>query len=542
MKTQSTSRAAFFNSRLLTGFALCSVGLLLALAGLSKSVTGLIAATPDPNTHHQHHHYKLIDMGTFGGHESAINFAVDDNDRSVNKRGVTVGFSATSTHKLPQSHPLICGGDDGYGSFITHAFRWQDGTVIDLGALPPAETNCSNTYQVNANGQIAGFSENGQIDPLLGFNQSRAVRWKDGEIEDLGSFGGNQNGAIAINNRGQIVGNSQNATPDPFSCWGPTSTECRAFLWQDGVMRDLGTLGGNDADAVYINERGQVAGVSYTSTIPNPVTGVPPIDPFLWENGTMLDLGTLGGAVGSASGLNNRGQVIGLSSVAANPGACFTEFDPDCHPFFWNHGTLIDLNTSTIGGIPQIADGINDVGEIVGAAAFPTQVYDAYLWRNGSATDLGHLTGDCYSEGFAINTHGQMAGNSFSCQTEFNNNFHHGFLWENGSIVDLNALIPADSPLQLVAAADINDRGEIAGLGVPPGVDPHKAFIRGHAFLLIPCDENHPSVEGCDYSLVEASAAPSAGPAVRKAFGHMPRASLWRRDNRFHFPTFGPRN
>jgi probable HAF family extracellular repeat protein len=71
-------------------------------------------------------------------------------------------------------------------------------------------------------------------------------------------------------------------------------------------MQDLGTLGGPDAQALFINERGQIAGTSNTSTAPNPVTGVPPRDPFLWENGKMLDLGTLGGAVGFVIGLNNR--------------------------------------------------------------------------------------------------------------------------------------------------------------------------------------------------------------------------------------------
>src|SRR5207247_7168874 len=43
MKKQSASQSAFFNPRVLIGFVLCSVGLLLALGGLSKSVTGTIA-------------------------------------------------------------------------------------------------------------------------------------------------------------------------------------------------------------------------------------------------------------------------------------------------------------------------------------------------------------------------------------------------------------------------------------------------------------------------------------------------------------------
>ena len=63
-------------------------------------------------------------MGTFGGSLSALNFTTDINNRTVNLPWVTVGLSATAAPKLPHSHLLICGGDDGFGSFITHAFRW----------------------------------------------------------------------------------------------------------------------------------------------------------------------------------------------------------------------------------------------------------------------------------------------------------------------------------------------------------------------------------------------------------------------------------
>jgi hypothetical protein len=193
-----------------------------------------LAAQDSQDHKHKHHHYKLIDMGTFGGPNSSF--------PSLNRRGVVVGWSATSILKLPQSDPNICGGIDDVGSFITVAFQWQNGTLTDLGALPGG-SNCSMPFSLNAKGRSVGESENGEFDPLTGFNQSRAVLWEDGEIKDLGSFGGNQNTAFYVNNRGQIVGGSQNAIPDPFSCWGPSSTQCRAFLWQDGEMQDLGTLG-----------------------------------------------------------------------------------------------------------------------------------------------------------------------------------------------------------------------------------------------------------------------------------------------------------
>jgi len=75
----------------------------------------------------------------------------------------------------------------------------------------------------------------------------------------------------------------------------------------------------------------------------------------------------------------------------------------------------------------------------------------------------------------------------------------HTFLWEgNGPMVDLNTLIPAGSSLQLTYAVAINDRGEIAGFGVAPGVPPENHETEGHAYILIPCDENHPNLEGCD--------------------------------------------
>jgi probable HAF family extracellular repeat protein len=254
----------------------------------------------------------------------------------------------------------------------------------------------------------------------------------------------------------------------------------------------------------------------------------------------MQDIGSLGGVVGFIGAFNNRGQAIGGSSTAANPGACYVaanqsiEFgDPDCHPFLWNQGALIDLNTSTIGGSPVTSDGMNDAGEIVGAAAFPTQVYDAYLWRNGMATDLGHLAGDCYSEAWAVNLKSQVVGDSFACGSVF---LDDAFLWESGSIVNLNSLIPHGSSLHLVLVSDINERGEIAGMGVPPGVSPADVFTQGHAFLLIPCDENHPGLEGCDYSLVEAPAAiAQTHPAVNKASSQPLPQSLLRRLSPHHF-------
>jgi probable HAF family extracellular repeat protein len=80
-------------------------------------------------------------------------------------------------------------------------------------------------------------------------------------------------------------------------------------------MRDLGTLAGPDAFAQYINDRGQVAGFSYTNNAPTS-SGGPQVNPFLWNNGTMMDLGNLGGTFGQVNDLNNRGQVVGTMNLA----------------------------------------------------------------------------------------------------------------------------------------------------------------------------------------------------------------------------------
>jgi probable HAF family extracellular repeat protein len=458
-------------NRHLLAVRIASVALTLAFAAPSE------AAAP------QHHHYKLIDIGTFGGPESFVNEpnAFINAAGDLDRMGSVVGSATTTVPLTATSNPLGCSGLGSTVGFVMHPFAWRDGRLSDLGALP-GPANCAAASAINSRGEIVGGSENGEIDPLTGFNQSRAVRWKNGRIETLGSLGGNQGTAAAINARGQIVGIATNDTPDPIGCFG-LGTQCRAFLWQNGEMQDLGTLGGPDALGFLINERGQVAGAAYTSFASMTT------DPFLWENGTMTDLGSFGGTFGVPLALNNQGQVVGSSNLVG---------DNTSHPFLWDHGTLIDLGT--LGGIFGTANAINEGRDVAGNATNAgDQAVHAALWRNGAITDVGTLPSDSCSSANAVNAKRQVVGISADC------NFvsRRAFLWEGGSIVDLNTLVGSDSHLQLTIAEAINDRGEIAGNGTPPGC----AVLEncGHAFLLIPCDENHPGIEGCDYSPVEVS-------------------------------------
>jgi probable HAF family extracellular repeat protein len=479
-------------------------------------VTMLLAlAMPLPGAAAQkHHHYKLIDMGTFGGPASnAINY--------LNNRGEMVGGSATPVPAPPTMNPFGSGGFDGAGPvpFIFHAFLWKNGNVIDLGALPPVDLNFSSPQgPPNEKGETVGVSENGIIDPIVGFTQIRAVVWKDRQILDLGTLGGNESDAFTLNNRGQVVGFALNATPDPFSTFylqifgSSAGTQTRAFLWDKrSGMQDLGTLGGPDAQAAFINERGQIAGFSYTNSTPNATTGFPTLDPFLWKDGKMVDLGTLGGTVGAPNALNNRGQVVGLSNLAG---------DVTFHPFLWSApGPMLDLGT--LGGNNATATAINDAEEVIGSSDLPGgQATHAFLWtKKDGIKDLGTAyTFDTCSDPGAINSAGQIVGASRGC--DFSS--QEAVLWENGEIIDLNTLIPPNSALILTRAFTINDRGEIGGLGVIGGIgEPPGCFndsVCGHTFLLIPCDEGHPNVEDCDYSLVDA--APAGQRSAEASQGH----------------------
>jgi uncharacterized membrane protein len=129
-------------------------------------------------------------------------------------------------------------------------------------------------------------------------------------------------------------------------------------------------------------------------------------------------------------------------------------------------------------------------------------------------TDLGLLYADTAGNAYSVNAKDQAIGVTVPC-TKVNLDdscdgpVYHSFLWENGSMVELQTLVIPGSGITLScahcgeAAYNINDRGEIAGQGVLSNGDTR-------VVLLIPCDEDHPNIAGCDYSLVKAAAVPSS--------------------------------
>jgi probable HAF family extracellular repeat protein len=418
---------------------------------------GALSARAARPSGHIEYPYRLVDLGTYGGPNSFQNYP----GRSLTDDGAAIGEADTA---VADPNAPICFSD----CTVSRGFEWRHGKRADLGALPGPNSSCP-TW-INERGLVAGVSEDG-VDEKAGAPLDSAVLWSGHRLIPLGTLGGNQSDAGAVNNRGQVVGAALNAVsdPDPGSAGVLATTNCaiipinttevRAFIWHRGVMHDLGTLGGPDAMASWINNRGQVVGQSFTSSSVNESTGYPTMDPFRWQHGTMTDLGTLGGTSGMANWLTNRGLVVGTSNLSG---------DQTHHAFRWEHGVMTDLGT--LGGANSEAFFANDAGDVVGRADFSpaSTEHHAFLWKNGTMIDLGTVDGDASSTAYSVNHRDQVVGDGSG---------GHGWLWQNGSMRDLNTLIAPGGALSVVSAAYINNRGEIYGTAVLPNGDQHVVLL-----------------------------------------------------------------
>lgn len=310
--------------------------------------------------------------------------------------------------------------------------------LIGLGALPGHDA--SGASDINNPGQIVGSSG-----PWDGAHH--AVLWDNGTITDLGTLAGDEySGARAINNRGEIVGDS-----------GSSESGTHAVLWENGTITELAMLPNEDSSsALGINDRGQIIGSG----------GGPFIAPHavLWENGTITDLGILAtwfdeslvphGRLdfSHAYGINNRGQIVGVSTTSTG-----------VHAVLWENGTITDLGTLP-GDDYSEARGINERGQIMGLSGMWTDdchagECNAVLWENGTITDLG-MPITYYAEHYGINNRGQIVFASVQSHVGYN----RAVLWDKGTITDLGELAAPGSGLS--GAFGNNDRGQIVGFSV----------------------------------------------------------------------------
>jgi probable HAF family extracellular repeat protein len=340
-------------------------------------------------------------------------------------------------------------------------------TVTDLGVLGTG-TN-SSAFDMNSIGWVAGSSN------LVPNGPQHAFLWYGaGPLKDLGTLGGPNSGADGPNLYGEAAVGSELATADPdkedFCAFG-THLVCRGAIWRYGKLTTLPNLpGGRNGNAFGVNNLGQLVGFTENGVRDSTcATGTPfqvfRFEAVKWEpNGQIHVLRPLpGDTVAFAMGLNDLGQAVGSS------GTCATQGVPPqvngLHAVLWEaDGTPKDLGRfgDADHAMSNNASSINDLGDVVGTSEANDGTVHSFLWTKAKGRqDLGALTpatfltvaGCCRT----VNNLDQVVGWSIDP------NGMTAFRWKDGQMKDLNSLIPANSPLHLLAAYSINDEGEIAG-------------------------------------------------------------------------------
>lgn len=309
--------------------------------------------------------------------------------------------------------------------------------VVLLGALSSAAA-AQTSYTVTDLGTLSGaasakvsdINKSGQI---VGTSANHAFLWSNGVMADLGTLGGSVSMAYSINDNGVVVGEA-----------ATNSGEMHAFVWQNGVMKDLGVAGETSA-ARGINSKGDIVGVAYSKNVRGGAV--------LWSGGQRQSLGDLGpsGSGSTAISINDKGQIAGVSSgFATNQGVI--------RAVVWLNGVISDLGA--LGGLHSTANAINAQTLAVGWAEVANNSTAAFQWQNGKMSQLTSLPGSVASSGngtqaAAVSDAGVIVG---SCVTSTGET--HAVIWSNGKITDLNNLIP-QTGITLTRATGINRAGQI---------------------------------------------------------------------------------
>ena len=355
----------------------------------------------------------------------------------------------------------------------------------------PTLSGSSTATSINDLGIVAGRSTRPSTptEPPL----RRAVRWRNGQIEELGTLGGPQSSVPwpVENLRGIISGIAETGEIDSenedWSCVragfflriaDQPRYKCRGFVWENGKMKMLPTFGGNHGFATGTNNFGKVVGWAETTVRDPERCELPQKFQFraaLWDarSGRITELPPLvskGDSVSAATAINDRGQVVGISGRCDQAVGRFSAI----HAVMWEHGRIHDLGT--LGGESwNTPMAINVQGDVVGFGNKEVRddgalVSGAFLWtRQAGIRALPELAGDLGSQANGLNIWRHAVGRS--CATPDLGDCD-AVLWRNGKVHKLSELIP-DFPsdgTRLINASDIDSFGRISGQALVEGV------------------------------------------------------------------------
>jgi probable HAF family extracellular repeat protein len=355
------------------------------------------------------------------------------------------------------------------------ALRATGDAAYVVSILPSLGGSPSRGNSINSSGLVAGYSS------LMDSNYRHAVIWTDDGPLDLGTLGSPnkpKNSSVVWpvkNTSGVIVGISQTDAPDPWgenwSCsafFTPatgTGYKCLGFVWENGVMQRLPTLGGTHGFASGANNHGQIVGWAENNVRDRTCTP-PQIFQFravIWgPNGREIhELPLLPGDTSSAAtAINDAGQVAGISGTCDDAIGGLTA----AHAVFWDGGMVTEI--PNFGGKEfNTPTAINEQGDIAGFGDHVGDlITEAFFWsKDKGFVGLGFLPGHGFSEAFGINNHRQVVG--LSCTAAVT--ACRAFLWQDGVMLDLNQFV--DLPpgiVRLTHAMDINDDGVITGRAI----------------------------------------------------------------------------
>ncbi len=346
-------------------------------------------------------------------------------------------------------------------------------TVTDLGTLQGG--TFSQPLYLTDNGLVVGSA-------ALPDGSQNAILWFNGRMADIGApgLGGPNSIAFGTNKWGQIVGEAETSNNDPNGedfCGFGTHLTCLPFLWQSGKMAHLPTLGGHNGYANQINSSGQAVGYAENNTKDSacPAPQVLEFKPVIWQNGQAHPFPTFpGDPEGIALGINDNGQAVGASGdcAAFNPNT-LVDLQP-VHALLWEQGRMINLGDLGGSAANNMAFAINNEGQAVGSSDLAGDTtFHAFLWSQSTRMqDLGTLAGDFASSANGLNDRGEVVG--VSLDASFN---PRAFLWRNGTMTDLNTLIPAGSPLYLLTGCSINYSRVIVGLAIDTSTGQPHAYM-----------------------------------------------------------------
>lgn len=383
-----------------------------------------------------------------------------------------------------------------------HATEPMHYTVTDLGLANGSTPG--QPFQIRNDGLIAGSA---QVSGAW-----HATLWLLGWQIDAaknGGLGGPNSSASAVNLWGQVAGEAETGAADPKSedfCGFGTGRVCDAFFWQGGTMwalpplKDSSGNAGRNSVAKAINNVGQIAGTAENTTADTTCPPYNPTDlqfqtyqfkPVIWAQGGVHPLPTSGtDAHGSAFNdpdgvvfrINDSGQAVGATGncTAYTP---FLTYLNSVHATLWQNGKLTDLGSlgAPAPGVGNFAYDINRSGHVVGTSGTSDGSFHAFYWSAKTLIqDLGTVPGDVASAGLAISDNGDIGGVSFPADPTAS---PRAFIRpSSGAMLDLNTLIPVNSPLYLFSVCSINARGEIIGLALD---------VQGnyHAYLATPANQ-----------------------------------------------------